>query len=85
MTPFCHRHKKCRSKADFAPTWHVLTKKMQVLERENGPSGPRAGWRVNSRPAAGNCAGAALPTPSIEIPKGEAAFQAAKPKKKDTL
>ena len=23
----------------------------------NGPSGPRAKWRVNSRPAAGNCAG----------------------------
>ena len=49
----------------------------------NGPSGPRAEWRVNSRPAAGNCAGAALPTPSIEMPKGGAALQAAEPKTKD--
>ena len=27
-------------------------------------------WRVNSRPQAGNCAGAALPPPSIQRPKG---------------
>ena len=27
-------------------------------------------WRVNSRPQAGNCAGAALPPPSIQMPKG---------------
>ena len=49
----------------------------------NGPSGPRAEWRVNSRPAAGNCAGAALPAPSIQIPKGGTALWAAEPKKKD--
>ena len=56
-----------------------------VGESPNGPSGPRAEWRVNSRPVAGNCAGAALPTPSIQIPKGEAALRAVEPKKKDTL
>ena len=53
-------------------------------EPPNGPSGTRAEWRVNSRPAAGNCAGAALPTPSIQIPKGGAALWAAEPKTKGT-
>ena len=38
-------------------------------------------WRVNSRPQAGNCAGAALPPPSIQRPKG-AALWAVGPKKK---
>ena len=50
---------------------HALTKKRQVHDGENDPS----------RPQAENCAGAALPTPHIEILKGAAALRAAKPKK----
>ena len=51
-------------------------------EPPNGPSGPRAEWRVNSRLQAGNCAGAALPTPSIQIRKGGGRLRRPEPKTK---
>lgn len=39
-------------------------------------------WRVNSRPQAGNCAGAALPPQAFKGRRGEAALWAVGPKKK---
>lgn len=68
---------KGRLKSIFSP--------LGLLEEilPNGPSGPRAEWRVNFRPQAGNCAGAALPSPSIEMPKGGGRLWRPEPKKED--
>ena len=90
MSSFCWGQKKTWSQSELCD--HVEgAVKIDIFEIQktpgeplNRPSGRRRECAANSEPpkAAENCAGAALPTPSIQIPKGEAALWAAESKTK---
>ena len=65
----------------------VDKKDASTAEGQNRPSGRRRECAVNSEPpkAAENCAGAALPTPSIEITEGWSDQRERNPKRKTRL